>query len=56
VDHQVHIPLQDSVHRPPVGLLDVHLPLVATRLLMEFRVPRIPQVRIRDVGYADYGS
>ena len=54
MDNQVHIALQDGVHSPPVSLLDVHLPLVAARLLMELRVPRISQVSIRDVGYADY--
>ncbi len=56
VDHQVHVPLQDGVHRPPVGLLDVHLPLVAARLGVELRVAGVPEVRIRDVGYAYYGS
>jgi hypothetical protein len=50
VDDQVHIPLQDGVHSPPVSLLDVHLPLVAARLGMELRVPTVSQVCIRDVG------
>jgi hypothetical protein len=50
MDHQIHIALQNSVDSPPVGLLDVDLPLVAARLLMQLRVPRVPQVRIRDVG------
>jgi hypothetical protein len=42
VDDQVHIPLQDGVHSPPVSLLNVHLPLVAARLGMELRVPAVP--------------
>jgi hypothetical protein len=50
VDHKVHIAFQDGIHSPPVSLLDVHLPLVATRFGMELRVPAVPQVRIRDVG------
>jgi hypothetical protein len=54
MDNQVHIAFQDGVDSPPVSLLDVHLPLVAASLLMELRVPRISQVSIRDVGYADY--
>jgi hypothetical protein len=54
VNDQVHIALQDGVHSPPVSLLDVHLPLVAARLLMKLRVPAVPQVRIRDMSYADY--
>jgi hypothetical protein len=54
VDHQVHVPLQDGVHRPPVSLLNVHLPLVAPRLRAQLRVPGVPQVRIRDVGYTNY--
>jgi hypothetical protein len=29
VDHQIHVPLQDLVNRPPVRLLHVHLALVA---------------------------
>jgi hypothetical protein len=41
VDHQVHIPLQDGIHGPPVSLLDVHLSLIAARLLMELRVPAV---------------
>ena len=56
VDDEVHIPLQDGVDGPPVSLLDVDLPLVAARLGMELRVPAVPQVRIRDVGYAYYVS
>jgi hypothetical protein len=55
VDHQVHLPLQDGVHRPRVSLLHVHLPLVAVGLRAELRVPGVPQVRIRDVSYANYG-
>jgi hypothetical protein len=54
VNHQVHIPLQDGIDSPPVSLLDIHLPLVAARLLMKLRVPRVPQVCIRYVGYTDY--
>jgi hypothetical protein len=54
VDDKVHIALQDSVHSPPVGLLDVHLPLVAARLGMELRIPAVPQMSIRDVGYTYY--
>jgi hypothetical protein len=54
VDDKVHIALQDSVHSPPVGLLDVHLPLVAARLGMELRIPAVPEMSIRDVGYANY--
>jgi hypothetical protein len=54
VDHQVHIPLQDGIHGPPVSLLDVHLSLIAARLLMELRVPAVSQVRVRDVGYTYY--
>jgi hypothetical protein len=54
VDHQVHIPLQDGVHGPPVSLLDVHLPLVAASLGMELRIPAVPEMSIRDVGYTYY--
>jgi hypothetical protein len=50
MDNQVHIAFQDGVDSPSVSLLDVHLPLVAARLLMKLRVPTVPQVRIRDVG------
>jgi hypothetical protein len=50
VDDEVHIPLQNSVHGPSVSLLDVDLALVAARLEIELRVPRVSQVRIRDVG------
>ena len=50
VDYQVHIPLQDGVYSPPVSLLDVDLTLIPARLLVELRVPRVPQVRIRDVS------
>jgi hypothetical protein len=50
VDHDVHVPLQDSVHGPPVGVLDVDLSLVAVRYRVEPRVPRVPEMRIRDVG------
>ena len=56
VDDKVHIALQDGVNSPPVSFLDVHLPLVTARLGMELRVPAVPQMRIRDVGYADYIS
>jgi hypothetical protein len=54
VNNDVHIPLQDGVDGPPVGLLDVDLALVAARLGIELRVPGVTQVRIRDVGYANY--
>src|SRR5215217_9000732 len=50
MNDQVDIPLQDGVHSPPVSLLDIDLALVAARLPMQLRVPRVPQVRIRDVG------
>ena len=50
VDHQVHVPLQDGVHSPPVSLLNVNLPLVAPRLRAQPRVAGVPQVRIRNVG------
>jgi hypothetical protein len=50
VDHDVYGPLQDGVDSPPVGVLDVHLPLVAVRRGVETRVPRVPEMRIRDVG------
>src|SRR5829696_244066 len=53
VDHQVHLPLQDGVNRPPVSLLNIHLPLVAACLGAKLRVPRVPQVRIRDVRYTN---
>jgi hypothetical protein len=49
---QVHLPLQNSFHRPLVGALYVHLPLVAVGLRVEPRVAAVPEVRIRDVGYA----
>jgi hypothetical protein len=54
VDDEVHLPLQDGVDGPPVGLLDVDLALVAARLGIELRVPGVTQVRVRDVGYANY--
>ncbi len=54
VDNQIHVAFQNGVDSPPVSLLDVHLPLVATSLLMELRVPGVPQMSIRDVGYTDY--
>jgi hypothetical protein len=54
VNNDVNVPLQDGVDRPSVGLLDVDLPLVAVRLGVEPRVARVPEMRIRDVGYADY--
>ena len=56
VNDQVHIAFQDGVHSPPVSLLDIDLTLVAARVLMELRVPRVSQMSIRDVGYADYVS
>jgi hypothetical protein len=56
VDHKVHIALQDGFNSTPVSLLDVHLSLVSARLGMELGVPGVPQMSIRDVGYADYVS
>jgi hypothetical protein len=56
VDHQVHFPLQNGVNRPRVCLLYVNLPLVPACLRVKLRVPRVPQVRVRDVGYAYYVS
>ena len=55
VDYEVHVPLQDGVHRPLVSLLNVHLPLVAVRGRVQLRVPRVTQMRVRDVGYTNYG-
>ena len=40
---------------PDGPFLDVDLALVAARLGIELRVPGVPQVRVRDVGYANYG-
>jgi hypothetical protein len=54
VDDEVHVPLQDGVDNPFVSLLDVDLTLVAARLGMELRVPRVTQVSVRDVGYPNY--
>ena len=54
VDHEVHILLQDGVNRPPVSFLYVYLALVAVGLGAELRKPGVSQVRIRDMGYADY--
>jgi hypothetical protein len=54
MDDEVHVPPQNGVDDPPVGLLNVDLALVAARLGIELRVPGVPQVRIRDVGYAYY--
>jgi hypothetical protein len=54
VDDEVHLPLQDGVDGPSIGLLNVDLALVAARLGIELRVPGVSQVRIRDVGYAYY--
>jgi hypothetical protein len=51
---EIHVPLQDRVDGPPVSLLNVDLALVAARLGVELRVPGVTQVRIRDVGYANY--
>jgi hypothetical protein len=56
VDHQVHVPLQDGVNSSRVRLLNVNLPLVSPRLGVQLRVPCVPKVRIRDVGYAYYVS
>jgi len=55
VDDKVHVPLQDGVDSPSIGLLNVDLALVAARLGMKLRVPGVTQVRVRDVGYAYYG-
>ncbi|CAA9444362.1 MAG: SbcD_Mre11, partial [uncultured Rubrobacteraceae bacterium] len=49
VDDEVDLTLQDLVDSSPVRLLCVDLPLVAVGLRAELRVPRVPQVRIRDV-------
>jgi hypothetical protein len=54
VDNDVHIPLQDGIDGPPVGLLDVNLPLVAVGFGIQPRVPRVPEMRIRDVRYTNY--
>jgi hypothetical protein len=54
VDDKVYVPLQDGVDGPSIGLLNVDLALVAARLGVELRVPGVPQVRVRDVGYANY--
>ena len=51
VNDEIHIPLQDGVNGPSVSLLDVDLALVAARLGIELRVPRVAEVCIRDVGY-----
>jgi hypothetical protein len=50
MDNQVYVAFQNGVDCPPVSLLDVDLALIAASLLMELRVPRVPQVCIRDVG------
>jgi hypothetical protein len=46
VDDEVHVPLQDGVDGPSIGLLNVDLALVAAGLGVELRVPGVPQVRI----------
>src|ERR671933_993264 len=51
VDHEVHIPLQDLVYRPPVRLLRVYLSLVTVRFRVKPRVAGVPQVRIRDMRH-----
>jgi hypothetical protein len=51
VNDEIHIPLQDGVNGPSISLLDVDLALVAARLGIELRVPRVAEVCIRDVGY-----
>jgi hypothetical protein len=55
MDDEVHVPLQDGVDGPSIGLLNVDLALVAAGFGMELRVPGVTQVRVRDVGYANYG-
>jgi hypothetical protein len=55
MDDEVHVPLQDGVDGPSIGLLNVDLALVAAGFRMELRVPGVTQVRVRDVGYANYG-
>jgi hypothetical protein len=55
VDDEVNIPLQDGGDGPSVRLLDVDLALIAARLRVELGVPGVTQVRVRDVGYANYG-
>jgi hypothetical protein len=52
VHDEVHVPSQDLIHRPLVGALHVHLPLVAVGGGIEPRVAAVPEMRIRDVGYA----
>ncbi len=56
VDDEVDLTLQDLVDCSPVRLLSVDLPLVSVGLRAELRVPRVPQVRIRDVSDPDYVS
>jgi hypothetical protein len=54
VDHKVHVPLQDPIHRPSISLLNIHLPLIAAGVRVQLRVPGIPKMRIRNVSYANY--
>jgi hypothetical protein len=54
VNDEVNVSLQNGIHSPCVRLLYVNLPLVASRPRTQPRVPGIPQVRVRDVSYADY--
>jgi hypothetical protein len=56
VHDEVHVPLQDLIHNPLVGALNVNLPLVAVGGGIQPRVAAVAEVRIRDVGYADYTS
>src|SRR3712207_5405854 len=50
VDDEIDIPLQNGVHRPPVSLLYINLPLVTARPRAQLRVPRVPEVRVRDMS------
>jgi hypothetical protein len=50
VDDEVDLALQDLVDGSPVRLLSVDLPLVSVGMRAELRVPRVPQVCIRDVS------
>ncbi len=54
MDHEIHVPLQDGVNRLAICLLHIHLALVAVGLRAELRIAGVPQVSIRDVGYANY--
>lgn len=56
MNDEVDLALQDLVDRPTIRLLSVDLPLVSVGLWAELRVPRVPQVRIRDVSNPYYLS